>query len=350
MFTQALLMNKQSIIKSIQTFEITIPVNATSNTATISSVDTTKSAIFFGGFTTADTGSTYRLFMSRAELTNAITVTGYRDTLSATNTVTVRGTVVEFISDAVTSIQQGTIAIDASATSGTATINAVSTSLSVLFYLGLTVSTSGTSPNSVFSRIDLTNATTVTATRASSSSAVVTVGYCVVEFSAKYVNSIQQRSVAMTGTGASSTDTIASVDIANTLLLYNGVSCTSLTLDAYLYNLQLTAATSVTLARNNSTNVSRTVNYTALELSSFLINTLQRGTTPIDSVISADTTIASVNTSKSVCNWTGFSSNGGSSDARMATAKLATDTIVRGEKNTASTTISTPGWEVVEFI
>lgn len=339
-----------SYIRSIQTFEITIGTSATSNTATITSVTTGNSVIFFNGFTTTNSGTTIREYAARVELTNGTTVTAYRDTSSATHTVTARGTVVEFESAAISSIQHGTVTVGASNTGGTATISSVTTSRSVLFYLGVTNTTSTTSSNVVHCRIDLTDATTVTATRNTSTSAVLTVGYIVVEFASGITQSVQPRSVTLTSNGTSSTDTITSVTTGNTMLIYNGVTSGNTTLANFMYNLQLTSATQVTLARTGTSTSTRTINYTAVEFASGMISTVQRGTTAISSVTSADTTITSVNTSKALCNATNFSTDATNTHERYATAKLLNATTVRAEKNTAGSTDSTMGWEVIEFV
>lgn len=339
-----------SIIKSVQPFEITIGTGATSATATLTSVDTSKAVIFFAGFTTSHTSTALREFMPRAELTNGTTVTAFRDTSSATHTVTVRGTVVEFEATAVSSVQHGTVTIASSTTSNTATITSVDTARAAVFYLGVTNTTSTSSPQTVLPRIDLTNATTVTATRGSSTTAVLTVGYCVVEFAASTVSSIQQRSVTLTSSSASSTDTISSVDTARAMLLYNGVTCSISTLAAYLYALKLTGATQVTLSRTGSSVTSRTVNYTVVEFAAGIVSSVQRDTIAINNATSADATITGVNTARAVCNWTHFSTDGSGADDRMATAKLHDAATVRGQKHAAGSSLSTVGWEVVEFV
>lgn len=338
-----------TIIASIQPFEITIGTSATSNTATITSVDTSKSVIFYAGHTTSHTGSALREFMPRVELTNGTTVTAYRDTSSATHTVTVRGTVVEFSSSAVTSVQQGTITIASGNTTGTATITSVDTTKAVPFWLGGTVSTSTASPQVVIHRIDLTNATTVTATRGSSSTAVVTAGYCIVEFASSAVSSVEQRAPSFTGTGTSSTDTISSIDTSRTLLIYNGASCNSSTLNAYLYRLELTGATEVTATRESTSSTTRVIGYTVWQLPSGVLNSLQRGTVALNNVTSNDATITSVDTTLSVCNAAGFSTGGSSAAGRFTTTKLFDATTVRGEKGATGATNSTASYEVAEF-
>lgn len=287
-------------IESIQPFEITIGTSATSNTATISSVNTGMSAVFFAGFNTTHTGTSIREFWPRVELTNSTTVTAFRDTSSASQTVTLRGTIVEFDAACVNSVQHGTVTISSGNTSGTATISSVTTSLSAVMYLGATMSTTTTSYAVAHARIDLTNATTITANRAGSSTAVLTVGYCVVEFNASAVASIQQRVVTISATSTSTDDTISSVNTGRTLLLYAGVNCNTSTLATYYYNLELTGIATVTLRRTGTGSTTRTINYTVVEFAPGVVASLQRGSTVVASVASNDGSITSVDTAKAL--------------------------------------------------
>lgn len=338
-----------SYVESVQAFEITIPVDATSATITISSIDPTRSVIFLGGITTTNTGTTYRQILSRVEITNATTITAFRDSISATNTVTVRGTVVQFKASTVTSVQQSTVTIAASATSGTITISSVDTTRSALFLLGSTVSTTVTAPQSVFSRIDITNSTTITANRASSSTAAVTLGFAVVQFAAGVVQRVQSRSVTLANSATASTDTIESVNPNNSITLYNGVSSTSATINNYLYRLQLIDPNAVTITRTGTSTTSRTINYMVLEFVPGVIESIQRNSTAVSSATSADAAILNVNTARSVCNLLNFSSDANTSDERFSSARLLGDQTVRSEKNTAGITTSTTSWEIIEF-
>lgn len=337
-------------VVSVQPFEITIGTGATSNTYSLpTGVNTSNSVIFFGGFTTDNTGTAFREFMPRVEITNGTTVTAYRNTSSASFGVTVRGTVVEFDSSLIGSVQRGTVGIASSSISGTATISSVDTSRTVVFYLGHTNSSTTSSGQTVMCRIDLTDATTITANRGSSSSAALTVGYCAVEFAPGIVNALQVRALALSGSSTTATDTISSVNMANTMLVYQGATCTSSTLNAYLYNLELTGSTQVSLVRGASTSISRTVAYTVLEFVSGVLASVQRGTQAVASVTSADATISTVDTSRAVANWTGFSTGASTLDERFASVKLLDATTVRAQKNTAGSSTSTPGYEAVEF-
>lgn len=79
-------------INSVQAGTITIGSGSTSNTATITSVDTTKSFVVFNGASTSSTA--LNRVTARVALTNATTVTATRE--SSVDEVTVAFTVVEF--------------------------------------------------------------------------------------------------------------------------------------------------------------------------------------------------------------------------------------------------------------
>lgn len=83
-----------SPIKSIQNVSITIATSSSSNTATISSVDTSKAQIAYGGVTGG--GSTeIRSALVDLVLTNATTVTASRSG-ATTNSATAKGFVIEY--------------------------------------------------------------------------------------------------------------------------------------------------------------------------------------------------------------------------------------------------------------
>lgn len=337
-------------IKSIQQVAITIGTGATSNTATISAVDTSKSVIIWNGFNTDHTGSSAAEVFTRIALTNATTVTASRNTSSGSFSVIVRATVVEFTSSMVNSVQAGTIAFNTSQTSNTATITSVNTSYATVLWLGAITDYTSNSANTVLSSVQLTNATTVTANRNTAGGTNMTVGYMVVEFQAAVIQSIQPRAVTLATNATSSTDTISSVSTGNTLLLHNGSTAVSANWANAFYYTSLAGSTSVTLARTGTSSTSRTIYYTVLEFVSGVLNSLQRSTTAISGT-SADTTITGVNTAKTLCNWCGQHTLNTASQYQniFATAKLLDATTVRGEKNSTSTS-STASWEAVEFV
>jgi len=166
--------------KSVQYVTIALANLETSKTATITSVDITKSVIIFLGQTTVSTDSNNLSdYMARIELTNATTVTAYRT--NDNDDVTISCVVIEFDSAVINSKQSGTILISAGNTSNTATITAVNIAKSLLLYCGVITSYTGTVPIHAFSRLALTNSTTITATRGNSSNSA-TVGWNLIEF------------------------------------------------------------------------------------------------------------------------------------------------------------------------
>lgn len=84
-----------SPVKSIQSGSITIGASSTSNTATISSVDTAKSRIAFKGYE-GGAATDIRIGVANLELTNATTVTATRAAQDGTRTLTVYFDVVEY--------------------------------------------------------------------------------------------------------------------------------------------------------------------------------------------------------------------------------------------------------------
>lgn len=80
------------------------------------------------------------------------------------------------------SIQAGIITIPRNDTSATATINAVNTTKSVVLHGGTRYPASTPNPDKIFTTVQLTNATTVTATVGSTAGVSKHVAYTVLEF------------------------------------------------------------------------------------------------------------------------------------------------------------------------
>ena len=337
-------------IKSVQKATITIANSTASNTATISTVDTTRSVVFFNGCTTTNT-TAFDASFAYVDLTNATTVTATRSTSAVATAITVEVTVVEFYSTFVDSVQQGTVAITSTNTSATATITAIDTARSAVVMQGFMATSTGLA--SCLPTIVLTNSTTVTANRTGSLSSTLTVGFTVIQFASGVVNSVRLVSVSSSTTATTVTATITSVNTANSIVLWNGQQENSTSyIDTALNYVDLTNSTTVTFTRTNGTSSpSRTLKATVVEFKSGIIKSKQTGTTVLNNVTSNTSTVTSVDTSKSLLNWCAFSYSGTSSDFRsaMASAVLTNATTITAAKNTAGTNTSTPAWELVEF-
>lgn len=337
-------------VNSVQHFAITIAAGATTGTATISSVDTSRSFIAWGG-QTAQSGATdlAREAFAYLQLTDATTVTATRNTSDASDSVTVHGSVVACAAAFVSSVQQGTISMSTLQTTNTATISSVDTARAAVLYLGVICNLGNDNLDAALQRVTLTNATTVTANRHVASAASAALAYVVVEFASGVVDSLQQRSVTLTSGNASDTDTITSVDTANTVLFFGGASVSNNTFSNSFYSVALTNGTTVTLARTGTNTGTRTINYTAVEFVPGIIDSLQRNATAVASATSADASINAVTTSKAWCHQIGFSTTAAVFNEALASAKLLDADSVRCEKDTAGSTTSTPSWEVAEF-
>ena len=143
----------------------------------ITSVDLTKTIIFSLG-QYAQNG-TWTIGASRLALTNATTITATRISTSSLY-VNHYFMVVEF-SKGVKSVQKGTIIIIPTKTSNTATIDTIDTTKSILSHLGISCNLdTGPSFDSI-PHLILTNATTITARRATDLG-TVTVSFMILEF------------------------------------------------------------------------------------------------------------------------------------------------------------------------
>ena len=169
------------VIKSIQYGSITIAAAATSNTDTITAVDTTNSFLLHLDSSTTVTDKDFKDFETRLALTNATTVTATRN--GTTETSTINFVVIELHPGNLKSNQSGTITIASGTASNTDTITAVDTAKSILLHLGLSTSTSTLDAGEdVKCKLALTNATTVTATRNGTSADTNIVSYQIIEF------------------------------------------------------------------------------------------------------------------------------------------------------------------------
>lgn len=231
----------------------------TSQNATIVSVNTANTVIIWNG-QHALSNTQLPPATARVTLTNATTVTVTTNT--AASNMRLACTVIEFASVAVaSSVQYGTITITNGNLSNTANISSVSTSQAVVLYLGCTTSASTTAAG--WANIELTNSTTVTATRGSNSSDM-TIGFVVCEFASRLVKSIQHRTYTAATSGTSFTDTISSVETDDTMLLWQGLSSNA----GMYFTIELTDSTTVTLTRKAGSTNSRTIKYAVLEFNS----------------------------------------------------------------------------------
>lgn len=344
-----------SIISSIQQVSITIGTTATSNTATITSVDTTRAVLIYGGMRGTETsaGPAYNQTLTRATLTNATTVTATRNTTSATFTTTINVTVVEFTDAAIDSVEYGSITISAASSSNTATISSVTTARSAVLYLGHTTTAGTGITTSNMPRLTFTNATTITANR-SATTGDVTVNFVVVQFASGITNSIQEASISITNTNSTANATISAVTTAKTLVVYGGYTNGSGGGGngpmPYVYLANTTTLTAVRTGTSQTT----AVNVTAIEFASSYVSSKQSGQTAIaDASATKDNTVTAVATAKSVTSFLGQKIDSSDEpDATLATLSLTSTTNVRQQRGAANAGgyVYVGSWELMEFV
>lgn len=125
-------------------------------------------------------------------------------------------------------IQRGTVTIAGGAATGTATILAVDTANTRLVWMGHS-STGNQQDDNGYARIALTNATTVTATRAATPAGTCTVAFEVVEYQPGVIRLVQRDTITVNSSAVDKT--IQMVDVSRATVDYLGFSYNATTSD-----------------------------------------------------------------------------------------------------------------------
>ena len=207
-----------SAVSSVQTGIIN--ATGTSDTATITAVDTARSVAYHSGYIFSGASNDWNYQPGEITLTNATTVTRTRNS-SAVNTLTVQYTVIQFAPGIVNSIQHISLTSSTNATGDTA-INAVNDATSFIFWGGFTLTTFASNNNQRHPYYHRTSTTNVRLTRGAAAASITTGKCAVVEFNPQYVMSRQANQTAIAINQTSQTDTINSVNTSKSLLLWSG--------------------------------------------------------------------------------------------------------------------------------
>lgn len=339
-------------VLSVQNVAITIAINTTSNTATISGVSSRAFILFQGYTTTVGSAGGNHNNCARVELTNTTTVTAYIDTSISNQTTTVYAQVVDCTSSLITSIQTGTISVTNGNASNTASVSAVTNANTAVHYLGATNSNTSNSLTTADFGVSLSG-TTVTATRVNSTGNC-TVGYIVIEFAAGALNSsTQQGTINITGASTSNTATVSSVTTNNSIVVWGGSTCntTSNTAARGKVKTVLTNATTVTSSVNNgTTGASSTGYFTVVEFASAVVGlAAQRGSITLSSQTSNTATITSVNTTVSLYNWNGYTDTAGNTTPSTVKLSMAATNATTVTANAGASASGSVGYEVIQL-
>jgi len=345
-----------SLITKIQSVAITVAAGATTGTASISSVNTSLSAVFYNGSNYAANVANASEVMGGVVLTNATTVTGNRNTSDASNALTLYATVVTFASTAIKSIQAGSTAMTTSQASNTSTITGVTTANSGILYNGCITALTGTVQAQFMTAAVLTNATTVTVSRGSASGAM-TVYWTVIEFNSGILHSNTQAGNVLVSSSTPATTTITSVTAANSMLFWGGQTSASTGSSAWCNAtaMTLTNATTVTATMDNSPVSGTTAYFTVIEFKSTDIKSVNRATTTIASGNSlTDTTISAVVLANTLPNFLGSTTSATASfQTSWIFPKITLTSTTNARVSTNSVTSGNTdlvGWEAIEFV
>lgn len=252
---------KASAFVSIQAFSVTIANGSSSNTGSISSVNTANSALFFAGFSSGNTGTSPPDFWCAGRISSATVVTADRGTTGNGNAVTYGGYVVEFNSSVITSIQQRAVTLTSATTTDTDAISSVNTANTTLVYDG----TLGTALADYRYMLQLTTSTLVTLTRSGTGTTSRTIRYTVIEWATGVVKSNQQNLTAIVA-ATSADSTITSVTTSAALLSYLGYFSTTNSINESFASSKLLNGTTVRGQKNTAGLTTSTVGWNVTEL------------------------------------------------------------------------------------
>lgn len=250
-------------------------------------------------------------------------------------------------------VQQVSITIGSGATSNTATITAVGAGAFILYQGQTTIDFSDA--NAACARIELTNPTTVTATRNTSSTDTVTINAVIIDGdTTNLIKSVQSGTITILTAATTGTATISAVTNTNTAVAFLGFSTAAilnLTRDEVALSL---AGTTVTATRS-ATNGATVVGYCVIEFQGAALNSSTQNIS-IDSAGAGTTftaTITSVTVNNTMLIWGGqFTGASSTSEAKdFGRFDLTNATTVTVTVNTApAVTTNTYKCVVVEFV
>ena len=265
-FNFAVIDPTSSLVTGVQAGTIAISgTGIVSNTATISSVDLTLSAVFFLGAKTlsADIRQTY----AGVTLTNATTVSAAVGAAPGTFTTTVSFVVVTFAAGAIQSVQQVASASSGTAVNVSAATSAYVVAHSMLAYGGFL--TANTTIPSALWRINFNVSGQVDFARNTGTSGSWTNFCTVIEFVSGVLTSQQAAGVTLNSV-ASNTVTVTAVVVANSFYLFTGIisAAASTAPDTFYHKGTLTNTTTVTITRQTAGITTSTVSGRVIEFNS----------------------------------------------------------------------------------
>lgn len=299
-----------SLIKSIQTGEISIGATASSATASVTAVGTGNSCVFYGGMYCGNTAANAQQDFALLTLTNSTTITAQTNIADPSFARVVRYTLVEWMPGCINKIQSGTIF--AGSLVNDATIASVITSNAFVIHQGNNESANNLQWGKQPGRFSLLNSTPVRFTINDTSTTQTRGAYTVIEFVGNIVNSIQEIGLTMAGSSATANTTISAVNDSSTITFSNGFNENTFgdfwsSDSAYL---QRTSTTNVAATRGSANSAGLDIRATVIDFKSQYVNSRGSGTISLGASVTTNTaSIAAVNTGKTLVSWNRFTGN-----------------------------------------
>lgn len=205
-------------------------------------------------------------------------------------------------------VQHFSISIAAASTTGTATISAVNTSRAFIVWGGN--ETTAITIASGHCHIQLTNSTTITATR-SGTSGTITVRGCIVDASPGLIDSVEYGTVTIAAGNSTGTATISAVNANNTVLHFLGFLNADSTLAPNVQYPRLSYSGTTVTATTNTATVSNTVaGFVVIQFKGAVLNqNVQSFSTSFNGATSTTQAITSSSLNNSLIFWSGYTSS-----------------------------------------
>jgi hypothetical protein len=250
-------------------------------------------------------------------------------------------------------VQQFSITIASGSLTGTATISAVGSGAFILF--GGINPSNGSNPSLAFAYVTLTNSTTITATRNTSTSGTVVVTGSIVDGdTTNLIKSVQYGTVSIGAASTSGTAAINAVTNGNTAIHLLGWKSASTILSPQAeYPVLTLSGTTVTATRQSSASgAALTVGFVAIEFQGTALNQNVQNVaaTSSASVTSYTAAITSVVVNNSICIYGGMAAAGATPANTKQYGTLTSSTVLTANINTAVAIAKKYNCTVVEFI
>lgn len=312
--------------QGVQYGTVTIASGSTTGTGAITAMGT-------GGFLLRDgeiadqAGTSFAQSSARLSLSGS-TITGTRQT-GGTNTVTIPFVAIDGdTTNLINSVQFGTVSLNGSSATGTATISAVTTANTAIAHLGANGTATNFSLNLDWVVWSLLSTTSVQMA-ANTSGGTTTGGFCAIEFKAAALQSLQFVSDTAAPAVATRNHAISAVTLANAFQVYAGQWSSSTPVSSALQYGQLNSTTNLLIGTTSGGSIS--INYSTfiVELVSGLVETgCQRGLITLTAAATNTASISAVNTAHAILTHNGNSTNGANWNATVTDLILTSGTVV----------------------